>query len=53
MEITNKINTTSLYHGKAVKNIIIELVDEVLYSDSMIINETILNSWNMQESEVS
>ena len=44
MEVTNTMNTITLQHGKAAKNTIIEWGNEILYSDSIIANELILNS---------
>ena len=45
MEVTNKINTVNIYHGKDAKKNIFEWVDKIWYSDSIISNDMILNSF--------
>ena len=40
------MNTITLHHGKAAKNTTIEWVHEIWYSDSVFINQMILNSFN-------
>ena len=45
MEVTNKMNTITLHHRKAAKYTIIEYVDKIWYSDSIITNQIILNSF--------
>ena len=44
MKVTNKMNTTTLRHEKASNKNVIEWVDEIWYSYSIITNQMILNS---------
>ena len=39
------MNTITLHHGNASKKTMIEWVDEIWYSDSIITNEIVLNSF--------
>ena len=45
MEVTNKMNTVTLGHAKTAMNTILEWIYEIWFSDSIITNQMILNSF--------